>query len=179
MITIYGNKIKNYKKIIIPIISIYLFFNLINCSSSIKLYSMSSLENIEREVDVSFVRFPGDSLSTLFLRLTTNEPHNTMFVNDINFIINDEKINIIKDKEITFKYSVGVMNGLSPNLEKINPSKYFGKMEINDEIIIKVYMQYSFDNNNIEIYEENKKVNFYREMNISEIFLEKIFSGFF
>ena len=164
---------------------VFLLLSFIKCSSTTKLFWLPSLddnqngEEIKREVDVSFVRYHGDSLSTLYLRLTTHEPHDTMVIHDLSFIINENKINIVKNKKLTFKYSVGVMNGLTPDLDKINVNKYFGEMEKDDEMIFTINMHYSFDNNNIEVYEEDKKIRCYGEISGFEIFRENIFSGYF
>ena len=94
---------------------------------------------------------------------------------DVSFV----RYHIVKNKKLTFKYSVGVMNGLTPDLDKIDASKYFGEMEKGDEMILTINMRYSFDNNNIEIYEEDKKIRCYGEISGFEIFRENIFSGYF
>jgi hypothetical protein len=136
----------------------------------------ANLEGVGKEVDVRFVRFPGDSLSTIFLRLHTKESHKTMFIEDISFIIDGEKVSVVKNKSLTFTYyqSIGVKNGLTPEIKKINASSYFKKMKQGDEKEFAIIMRYSFDDKNIETYEARKKIKYYWDTNGFAVFIEKI-----
>ena len=159
------------KNIVFLIILAFLLYNFYQCSSVINCFTLSPIDKLQHEVSVSFVRYRGDRLSTMYLRFNTRRPHKEFFITNLSLIVNEQNITIVRNKRIKFKYSVGVMNGLTHGIKKINLNRYFRRMTNSDEVIITINMQYYFDDGAVEIYEEKYKLTSYRVRGI-DIFME-------